>query len=104
MYEIWYKNQAKIIYTKCTDRSNESIIKRKFSEAFYKIANFLSDVKIESGVRDFRLMDRCVVDEIIKMDEYHRFSKMIFAWVGFEHVCLEYDYKPRVAGESAWSF
>lgn len=104
MYEIWSKNQAKIIYAKRKDRTGESFMKSKFSEAFYKIANFLSDVKIESGVRDFRLMDRCVIDEIIKMDEYHRFSKMIFAWVGFKHVCLEYDYKPRVAGESAWSF
>lgn len=104
MYEIWFNNKAKIIYAKRKNRTGESYIKSKFSEAFYKISNFLSDVKIESGVRDFRLMDRSVVNEIIKMDEYHRFSKMIFAWVGFERICLEYDYEPRVAGKSAWSF
>lgn len=104
MYEIWYTKDAKIIYAKRNSRKGENYIKSKFSEAFYIISNFLSDVKIESGVRDFRLMDRVVVDELVKMDEYHRFSKMMFAWVGFERVCLEYEYEPRLAGKTSWSF
>ena len=63
MYKIWLNNGAKIIYAKRASRVGESYIKSRLSELFYKISNFLSDVKIESGVRDFRLMDRAVVDE-----------------------------------------
>ena len=79
MYKIWINNGAKIIYAKRASRVGESYIKSRLSELFYKISNFLSDVKIESGVRDFRLMDRAVVNELVKMREYHRFSKMMFA-------------------------
>lgn len=61
-------------------------------------------MKLESGVRDFRLMDRVVIDELVKMNEYHRFSKMMFAWVGFDRVCLEYEYEKRATGETSWSF
>ncbi|SUX08153.1 glycosyl transferase family protein [Campylobacter sputorum subsp. bubulus] len=61
-------------------------------------------MKLESGVRDFRLMDRVVVDELVKMNEYHRFSKMMFEWVGFDRVCLEYEYEKRAAVETSWSF
>ena len=104
MYKIWINNGAKIIYAKRASRVGESYIKSRLSELFYKISNFLSDVKIESGVRDFRLMDRAVVDELVKMREYHRFSKMMFAWVGFSRVCLEYEYAPRVAGNTSWKF
>ncbi len=104
MYQIWYKDKAKIIYAKRKSRTGESFLKSQFSEMFYKISNFLSDVKIESGVRDFRLMDKAVVDEIVAMNEYHRFSKMMFAWVGFKRVGIEYDYEPRVAGETSWKF
>ena len=104
MYKIWINNGAKIIYAKRASRVGESYIKSRLSELFYKISNFLSDVKIESGVRDFRLMDRAVVDELVKMREYHRFSKMMFACVGFSRVCLEYEYAPRVAGNTSWKF
>lgn len=75
MYQIWFNNGPKIIYAKRNSRTGESFLKSKFSELFYKISNFLSDVKIESGVRDFRLMDKVVVDKLVKMNEYHRFRK-----------------------------
>ncbi len=104
MYQIYRQGKAKIIYAKRSDRKGESFLKAQLSEMFYKISNFLSDVKIESGVRDFRLMDAAVVRELVKMGEYHRFSKMMFAWVGFERARLEYDYQPRMAGTSGWNF
>ncbi|MBP3207721.1 MAG: glycosyltransferase [Campylobacter sp.] len=99
-----YIDGYKIIYAKRKSRPGTSPIKAKFSEAFYEIFNRISGVKIESGVTDYRLMDKSVVDELIKMNEYHRFSKSMFAWVGFKKKCLEFDHEPRVAGETSWSF
>lgn len=99
-----YLDGYKIVYSKRKDRVGEGYVKSKFSEAFYQIFNRISGVKIESGVRDYRLMDKSVVDELLKMNEYHRFSKSMFAWVGFKKKCLEFDHEPRVAGETSWSF
>ena len=99
-----YLDGYKIIYAKRTARPGTSFLKAKFSEAFYEIFNRISGVKIENGVTDYRLMDKSVVNELIKMNEYHRFSKSMFAWVGFKKKCLEFDHKPRTAGESSWSF
>ncbi|MDA3052461.1 glycosyltransferase family 2 protein [Campylobacter sp. JMF_01 NE2] len=99
-----YLDGYKIIYAKRKSRPGTSLIKAKFSEAFYEIFNRISGVKIESGVTDYRLMDKSVVAELLKMNEYHRFSKSMFAWVGFKKKCLEFDHEPRIAGESSWSF
>lgn len=99
-----YLDGYKIIYAKRKNRVGEGYVKSKFSEAFYQIFNRISGVKIESGVRDYRLMDKSVVAELLKMNEYHRFSKSMFAWVGFKKKCLEFDHEPRVAGETSWSF
>ncbi|MDA3056886.1 glycosyltransferase family 2 protein [Campylobacter sp. VBCF_05 NA6] len=99
-----YLDGYKIIYAKRKSRPGTSFIKAKFSEAFYKIFNRISGVKIESGVTDYRLMDKSVVAELLKMNEYHRFSKSMFAWVGFKKKCLEFDHEPRIAGETSWSF
>ena len=99
-----YTEGYKIIYTKRKDRVGEGYVKSKFSEAFYTIFNRISGVKIESGVRDYRLMDKSVVAELLKMNEYHRFSKSMFAWVGFKKKRLEFDHEPRAAGTTSWSF
>ncbi|GAD18333.1 glycosyltransferase family 2 protein [Helicobacter fennelliae] len=106
MVEIWLKSkrQTKIIYARRTTRAGESKIRAFLSELFYKVSNWISEVKIESGVRDFRLMDREVVNALLKMPEYHRFSKAMFAWVGFKRQCLEYEYIPHFKESSSWSF
>lgn len=104
MYEIWFNKKAKMIYAKCTDRTNQSFLKSKFSQIFYYISNLISDIKLESGVKDYRLMDRVVINELIKMNEYHRFSKMMFEWVGFETVCLEYSIQNSAIRNSNWNF
>ena len=87
-----------------SDLSGESAIRAMFSNLFYQVSNLLSDIKIESGVRDFRLMDREVVNAVCSLGEYHRFSKMIFAWVGFRRDCLEFEYEKGIDRASKWSF
>ncbi|RDU67694.1 glycosyltransferase [Helicobacter didelphidarum] len=106
MIQIWLESnrQTKVIYARRTTRAGESKIRAILSEAFYKISNFMSEVKIESGVRDFRLMDREVINSLLQMGEYHRFSKAMFAWVGFKRECLEYEYIPHFKEASSWSF
>ncbi|WP_233707733.1 glycosyltransferase family 2 protein [Helicobacter aurati] len=106
MIQIWLNSQRtiKIIYAKRSNRRGENKIRAVFSEFFYKISNYVSEVKIESGVRDFRLMDKEVVEALLRLKEYHRFSKAMFAWVGFQSKCLEYDYIPHFKESSSWSF
>ncbi|MDU5425587.1 MAG: glycosyltransferase family 2 protein, partial [Clostridiales bacterium] len=65
------------------DRSGEGKVKSVFSRAFYKVINRMSDVDIQDGAQDFRIMKRQVVEAILSMPEYNRFSKGIFSWVGF---------------------
>lgn len=106
MLEIHKANNGniKMIIAKRANRKGEGRIRAFFSEIFYKVNNALSPVKIISGVRDFRLMEREVVNAILSMNEYHRFSKAIFEFVGFEKQYLEYEYIARESGESKWSF
>ena len=106
MIKIWLdsKREIKVIYARRTTRAGESKIRAFLSEMFYKVSNWISEVKIESGVRDFRLMDREVIDALLEMKEYHRFSKAMFAWVGFKRECLEYEYIPHFKESSSWSF
>lgn len=106
MLEIHNANNGniKMIVAKRANRNGEGRIRAFFSEIFYKINNVLSPVKIISGVRDFRLMEREVVEAILSMNEYHRFSKAIFEFVGFEKQYLEYEYVARESGESKWNF
>lgn len=104
MISLWLDSKIKIIYARRTNRVGEGKIRAFFSNLFYKLNNFLSSVNLSSGVRDYRLMDRQVVDSIVAMGEYHRFSKALFAWVGFSTKCLEYEYIPQVKDASSWSF
>lgn len=104
MVKLYHTQSIDIIYAKRINRKGESTIRATFSEVFYKISQLISEVKIQSGVRDFRLMSKEVVEAILKLNEYHRFSKAIFEWVGFNKMCLEYEYVPREAGMSGWSF
>lgn len=75
-----------------------------FKKAFYKMINKLSDIELYENASDFRCMRRCVVEAILSMAEYHRFSKGIFAWVGFDTYYRPYEVHARNAGTSSWSF
>ncbi len=74
------------------------------AKLFYKLSNRFSDVKMPQGAQDFRLMKRKVVDAILSMPEYHRFSKGIFSWVGFDTKWIEHEDAKRVAGTTKWNF
>lgn len=90
--------------TRRVTRAGEPPIRSAFATLFYKIMNKISQVEVVDGARDFRLMRRHMVDGILEVSEYNRFSKGIFAWVGFETEYLPYENVERVAGETSWSF
>lgn len=94
----------KMITAKRKNRSGDSKIRAIFSEGFYKINNLISPIKLESGIRDFRLIHRDALDSILDINEYHRFSKAIFEFVGFKKEVIEYDYIDRESGSSKWNF
>ena len=75
-----------------------------FARMFYKLMNRISRTEIVDGARDYRLMTRQVVDAILSMTEYNRFTKGIFGWVGYETKWLEYENVERRKGETKWSF
>ncbi len=90
--------------TRRVSRKGEPVIRSFFARQFYKIINKMSKVEMVDGARDYRLMKRCVVDAILSLKEYNRYSKGIFSFVGFETKWLEYENIERVAGETKWSF
>ncbi|MBP2622495.1 glycosyltransferase family 2 protein [Streptococcus oricebi] len=90
--------------TRRTTREGEPPIRSFFANLFYKLINRISQVEMVDGARDFRLMRRPMVDAILEVSEYNRFSKGIFAWVGFKTEYLEYKNVERVAGETSWNF
>lgn len=85
-------------------RKGEPPVRSFFAKMFYRMLNEVSDTEIVSGARDFRLMKRKMVNAIVAMSEYNRFSKGIFEWVGFRTYWLSYENVERVAGKTKWSF
>lgn len=104
MYEILRDEPYDSVATRRVDRAGEPPIRSFFARTFYKLINRISDADIVDGARDYRLMKRAMVDAILSMKEYNRFSKGIFGWVGFRTKWLPYENVQRVAGETKWSF
>ena len=92
------------VATRRVTRQGEPVIRSFFARMFYKIINKISDADIVDGARDYRLMKHDMVDAILQMSEYNRFSKGIFGWVGFRTKWLPYENLERVAGETKWNF
>ena len=92
------------VATRRVSRKGEPKIRSFFARLFYKIMRRISKTEVMDGARDFRLMRREMVDAIVSMCEYNRFSKGIFGWVGFRTYWMPYENTPRVAGKSKWSF
>lgn len=92
------------VATRRVTRKGESPIRSMFAHMFYKIINKLSDADIVDGARDYRMMTRQMVNSILELKEYHRFSKGIFGWVGYKTKWLEFENVQRIAGETKWSF
>lgn len=104
MFETMEKNHDDVVGTRRVTRQGEPVIRSFFARQFYKLINHFNEVEIVDGARDYRLMTRQVVDSILSLNEYNRFSKGLFVWVGYKIEYLEYENIERVAGETKWSF
>lgn len=87
-----------------TNRNGESKIRSAFSRTFYRLSNRFTDVDLVQGAVDFRIMSRQMVDAVMSLSEKQRFSKGIFAWVGFRTKWIPYENVERTVGTSKWSF
>ena len=92
------------VATRRVSREGEPPIRSWFARRFYDIMNRISESDIVDGARDFRLMKKSMVDAIVAMGEYNRFSKGLFGWVGFRTYWMPYENVERVAGETKWNF
>ena len=104
MYDIIKKERYDCVATRRKNRKGEPPVRSFFARMFYKIINKMSDVEMVDGARDYRLMSRKVVDSIISMREYNRYSKGLFTFVGFKTKWISYENIERVAGKTKWSF
>ena len=103
MYELLQTGEYDCIGTRSVDRAGEAKFKSFLSTQFYHIINRLSQTNIVPGARDYRMMTRQMVDAVLSLKEYNRFSKGIFSWVGFKTKYLDYHNVERVAGKTDWS-
>ena len=104
MTESICAGEADVVAARRTSRKGESMLKSIFSRMFYKVFNRVSQITLVEGATDFRVMKKVVVDAVLELLEYNRFSKGLFQWVGFETKWIPYENVERVAGESGWSF
>ena len=104
MYKDMLEGQYDIVGCRRISRKGEPFIRSFLSRSFYWVINHLSHTEIPSGVRDFRLMTRQVVNEILRLTEVNRFSKGLLAWVGFKTKYLTYENIERKAGKTSWHF
>lgn len=92
------------VATRRVSRKGEPPIRSFFARLFYRLMKRISRTEIMDGARDYRLMTRQMVDAILQMQEYNRFTKGIYGWVGFQTKWIEYENVERVKGETKWSF
>lgn len=104
MYDAIKEEGYDQVGTRRVNRAGEPVIRSFFARAFYKLINKISKVEMVDGARDYRLMKRQVVEAILSIKEYNRYSKGIFSFVGFKTKWIEYENVQRIAGETKWSF
>ncbi|MFD1465262.1 glycosyltransferase family 2 protein [Lapidilactobacillus mulanensis] len=104
MYAKIQDPEIDCVGTRRVTRAGEPKLRSFFSRLFYRLMNKFGQVPMVDGERDFRLMTRQVVDSLLSLKEYNRFSKGLFSWVGFKTIYLPYENQKRVAGETSWSF
>ena len=104
MYKLITEEGFDCVGTRRVTRRGEPRIRSFFARMFYKLINKMSNVELVDGARDYRLMTRQMVDAILSLKEYKRFSKGLFSFVGFKTKWLEYENIERVAGETKWNF
>lgn len=104
MIKILEEGTYDAVATRRVSRKGEPIIRSFFARIYYKLINKISKTEIVDGARDYRLMTRQMVNSILELKEYNRFSKGIFSWVGYQTKWLEYQNVERVAGTTKWNF
>ena len=104
MLDILRKGEYDCVATRRTDRRGEPPVRSWFARKFYRLINRLTEVEVVDGARDFRMMIRKMVNALVAMDEYNRFSKGLFGWVGFRTYWLPYQNRERIAGKTKWNF
>ncbi|MGX7199844.1 glycosyltransferase family 2 protein [Enterococcus nangangensis] len=104
MLRLIQEEHFDVVGTRRMDRKGEPILRSLFSRMFYYLMSKISKTPMLSGVRDYRMMTRQVVDSILSLQEYNRFSKGIFSWVGYRTTYLPYENRERIAGKTSWSF
>ena len=104
MLDTLRNEEYECVGTRRVTRKGEPKIRSFFARSFYRLINKMTKTEIVDGARDFRLMKRNMVDSILELQEYNRFSKGIFSWVGYRTKWLEYENIERVAGVTKWSF
>ncbi|NRD76695.1 glycosyltransferase family 2 protein [Bacillus sp. BRMEA1] len=101
MIQRYYDGYDQVIAKR--NRKGDALIRTGFSKLYYKLMNKMVDVKLVDGVGDFRLLSRRAVDALLAMNEYNRFSKGLFSWIGFDEYVIEYENVAREEGASKWS-
>ena len=104
MTRILESGEYDSIATRRVSRKGEPVVRSFCARCFYKLIRRISDADIVDGARDFRLMKKSMVEAIVAMGEYNRFSKGLFGWVGFRTYWMPYENVERVAGETKWNF
>ncbi len=104
MVKILEEGEYDCVAARSISRHGYSFLRKNLTKLYYKIINKISKTEIVDGARDFRLMTRQMVNAILKLREYNRYSKGIFSWVGFNTKWITYESSERVAGKSKWSF
>jgi len=92
------------VATRRADRKGESVIRSWFARRFYSLMQKMTEVDMVDGARDFQMMNKRMVDAIVSMGEYNRFSKGIFGWVGFKKKWISFENVERARGDTKWSF
>lgn len=104
MFKIIKDENYSVVATRRVTREGEPPIRSFFARVFYKLINKISRIEMVDGARDYRLMTRQVVNSIISLGEYNRYSKGLFSFVGYKTKWLEYKNSKRIVGETKWSF
>lgn len=103
MYESLQTGKYDCVATRRKTRAGEPPIRSFLSKSFYRVVNRIVDTPIMDGARDYRMMNRKMVDAILQVGEYNRFSKGLFSWVGFRTQWIAYDNVERIAGQTKWN-
>ncbi len=101
--EHW-RNGINLVYGARVSRDSDGAIRRVLTKAFYRVFSSLSETKLMQGLGDFLLMDRKVVDAMLQLNEKERFTKGLYAWVGFSHMAVPFEVKERKEGQSSFGF